>query len=262
MPATGWAAAEEPCHPDAPETIANYVRDGMALTRVACNADVATYFDAGLVEQSPATTAWLSPFISDIWKYLKQEYGSCAVARELPAPIGPGCEAFGAPKPMLAFLHKSGSGGGTIRQRFDASSSFRTTIDVGVSDFLEDNSTLRDTMVHEACHQVEGASQGVHDSPAFPVWGDSKWAEFCVFDFYTRTGRSLDARRAFDKFSSGSDGLPAGASNAAWFRDWFFPLWQQEGGSPAVMERFFGLLSQHSPSGWRTTTATPSTPGG
>ena len=102
-------------------------------------------------------------------------------------------------------------------------------------------------IVHKACHQVEGASQGVHESPAFAVWGDSKWAEFCVYDFYARTGRTADADRVLRSFSSSRDNLPAGAQGAAWFRDWFLPLWQDSGNNAEVMQRFFGLLSQHFP---------------
>lgn len=241
------AAAAE-CHPDAPNPLVDYIAGhGHSMTRVDCNTDVALYFDDGLKAEPTAQTAWIGPLVTDVWRYFKRAYGDCAVPRELPAPIGPGCESFGAPKPLLAFMHRDGVRGGTIKQRFDSNAGFRSTIDVGSGTWSSGDDGLRDMIVHEACHQIEGASQGVHDSPAFPIWGDSKWAEPCIFDFYLHSGRTEDAYRVFNQWVNGKDNLPPGASSAGWFRDWFFPIWQASGSSPDVMERFFGLLSQHFP---------------
>jgi hypothetical protein len=94
----GGAAA---CHPDAPDTLVDPIPDhnSTVMSRVDCNTDVAVYFDSGLRQIPSTETAWLSPFITDVWRYLKQEYGSCAVPRTLPAPIGQGCDSFGAPNP-------------------------------------------------------------------------------------------------------------------------------------------------------------------
>jgi hypothetical protein len=236
------------CHSDAPATLTDYISDHReALTRMVCNADVAVYFDNDLRALPAAGTAWVAPFVTDVWRYIKATYGSCSVPRNLPAPIGPNCQNFGAPKPALEFLHQNKHGGGTVANRFDSFSGFRTTIDVGDTGWNAGNGVLHDELVHEACHQVEGASQGVHESPAFQIWGDSKWAEFCVYDFYANTGRAADANRVMQLFTSHRDNLPAGAQNVAWFRDWFLPLWQDNGRNGAVMQRFFGLLSQYFP---------------
>ncbi|GAA2588358.1 hypothetical protein GCM10010435_78410 [Winogradskya consettensis] len=236
------------CHQDAPATLTDYISDHRdALTRTACNADVAVYFDNDLKALPAAHVAWVSPFVTDVWKYIKATYGKCDVDRQLPAPIGPGCTNFGAPKPALAFFHQGRHGGGTVNNRFDANSGFRTTIDVGDTGWDESNGVLHDEIVHEACHEVEGSSQGVHESPAFDVWGDSKWAEFCVYDFYANTGRTADAQRTEALFSGHADNLPAGAKDAHWFKDWFLPLWHDSGNNAAVMQRYFGLLSQHFP---------------
>ncbi|MFG1610473.1 ricin-type beta-trefoil lectin domain protein [Actinoplanes sp. NPDC049265] len=241
-------AADAGCHVDAPSVLTDYIEGhGQSMTRIDCDADVALYFDDGLQAAPAAETAWIGPLITDVWQYFKRSYGDCAVPRELPAPIGPGCEKFGAPKPLVAFLHRDAVRGGTIQQRFDAGSGYRNTIDVGSASWSPNNDSLRDRIVHEACHQVEGAGQGVHDSPAFSIWGDSKWAEFCVFDFYWHAGRAEDAYRVFNQWMNGKDDLPAGGKSAAWFRDWFVPIWQASGKSPAVMDRFFGLLSRHFP---------------
>jgi hypothetical protein len=248
VPAARPAHAAE-CHPDAPATLVDYIptHNSAVMKRVDCNTDVAVYFDSGL-QQIPATeTAWVSPFITDVWRYFKQEYGSFAVPRTLAAPIGPGCDSFGAPKPLIAFLHRDVVRGGTGLYRFRESSGFRNTIDVGSPSWSAGFSALHDLIIHEACHQVELAGQGVLGSPALTVWGDSKWAEFCMYDFYARTGRTADAKRVFSQFFNNRDKAPFGAVNAAWFRDWFFPLWRDNGGNPDVMERFFGLLSMYFP---------------
>ncbi len=86
------------CHSDAPATLTDYISDHKdALTRVSCNADVAVYFDNDLKAQAASSTAWISPFATDVWKYMKSAYGACATDRKLAAPVGPGCENFGAP---------------------------------------------------------------------------------------------------------------------------------------------------------------------
>ena len=237
------------CNPAAPDSFADdYVAAHTeALTRVFCDSNIAVYFDNDLRALPPAGTQWVFPFLGDVWRHYKDNYGSCAVARDLPPPIGPGCERFGQEQ-LYAFFHQNKHFGGTVANRFDAFSGFRNTIDAGDNGWSVNNATLRDVITHEACHIVEGASQGVHESPAFGgIWGDSKWAEICQYDFYVRTGRTADANRVFTQFTNGRDNLPTGAQNAAWFRDWFFPLWQESGNNVAFMDRFFGLLNRFFP---------------
>ncbi len=247
-PATPTAPAPVACHSDAPATLSDYVAGhGTAMTRVACNADVAVYFDADLRALSGAGTAWVTPFTTDVWRHMKDSYGACSTKPPLSEKVGTKCERFGEPKPALAFFHQGKHHGGTVANRFDSFANFRTTIDVGTNGWRESDGILHDMIVHEFCHHVEGSSQGVHESPAFPIWGDSKWAEFCVYDFYARTGRTADADRVFKMWTAGRDNLPPGARNAAWFKDWFYPLWKENGGNAAVMQRFFGLLAQHFP---------------
>ncbi|WP_222598453.1 discoidin domain-containing protein [Lentzea tibetensis] len=237
------------CHPDAPPTLNDYISDhATAMTRVSCNADAAVYFDAALLALPPAQTAWAPPFVAEVWRHYRDTYGSCAVNRPLPAPIGPNCVRFGHPKPLIAFFHQDRFHGGTVANRFDGFSGFRNTIDVGDNGWSINNATLRDVITHEECHIVEGASQGVHESPAFgEIWGDSKWAEICQYDFYRRSGRTADATRVFDQYMNNRDDLPQGANDVAWFRDWFHPLYVETGSNMAFMDRFYGLLNQHFP---------------
>ncbi|MEU0882681.1 discoidin domain-containing protein [Lentzea sp. NPDC005914] len=237
------------CHPDAPPTVTDYVAEHTPLmTRVSCNADAAVYFDPALLALPPSQTAWAIPFVAEVWRHYRETYGSCAVNRPLPAPIGPNCTRFGYPKPLIAFFHEGRYHGGTVVNRFDEFAGFRNTIDVGDDGWSVNNATLRDVITHEECHIVEGASQGVHESPAYgEIWGDSKWAEICQYDFYRKSGRTDDAKRVFNQYMNNRDDLPQGARQAAWFRDWFYPLYQETGSTMAFMDRFFGLLNQHFP---------------
>lgn len=243
------AHADPTCHADAPDTLADYFGHGGTLRRMTCDADVAVYFDAAMQQIPADQTAWISPFVGDVFRYVKLSYGACAVPRTLPAPIGPNCEAFGAPKPLIVFLHATSGNGyaGGNANRFDAFSGFRNTIDISAPNWSVGNTLDRDMIVHEIGHIVEGAGQGVHESPAYTIWGDSKWAEFLIYDFYANTGRTADASRVFAQFLNYRDNVPSGATNAAWFRDWFFPLWRDNGRSAAVMQRYFGLVSQFFP---------------
>lgn len=235
------------CHEDAPEKLTDFVAEHTTpMTRIDCNADVAVYYDDNLKALPARTTQWVTPFATDVWKYLKQAYGDCAAERTLAPEIG-GCENFGAPKPALFFLHKDSYSGGTVNGRFDPNSAFRTVNDIGYGNWDGTDGQLRDIIVHEACHQIELDGQGTHGSPAFGLWGDSKWAEFCLYDFYANTDRAEDAERVKTAFLKSRDDLPAGAADAAWFQDWFLPLWQDGGGKPDVMENYFGLLAQHFP---------------
>ena len=187
-----------------------------------------------------------SPFVTDVWKYIKATYGKCDVDRQLPAPIGPGCTNFGAPKPALAFFHQGRHGGGTVDNRFDANSGFRTTIDVGDTGWDESNGVLHDEIVHEACHEVEGSSRAyTNHLPSTCGVTRSGRSSASTTSTPTPVARLTRSDRAL--FSGHADNLPAGAKDAHWFKDWFLPLWHDSGNNAAVMQRYFGLLSQHFP---------------
>jgi hypothetical protein len=209
---------------------------GRGLTRTSCDADAVVYLDDTLRARPAGATAWIAPFTADVWRHIRTSYGSCVVDR-------PGCADFGGPV-VATYRHSPGPGGGTIRYRFDPATGYRPTIDVTGHSWAAQDPVLRDVIVHEACHHAEFDGQGILDSPAFDVWGDSKWAEFCLFDFYTATGRTADAERVRRQFLAGRDG----AHRTAWFRDWFLPLWEDGGRTADVQRRFFELLARHFPS--------------
>ena len=69
---------------------------------------------------------------------------------------------------------------------------------------------------------MESASNGVHGSPAYEIWGDSKWAEFYIYDLYTALGMDREAKGVYRRFTGNTDDFPRRGTR--WFRDWFYPL--------------------------------------
>jgi hypothetical protein len=161
-----------------------------------------------------------------MWAYSKQLYGG-----------------FG-PDPRLHSIHHQGRfGGGHPGDWFSALHDFRNSSDIGLGNWNETGGA-HDIATHEVCHVIESSSQNVHGSPAFGIWGDSKWAEICQYDTYRALGMTADAERVRTRFLNTTDSFPRAGTR--WFRDWFLPIYEQNGGNQ-VMLRFFRLLAQHFP---------------
>jgi hypothetical protein len=171
---------------------------------------------------------WLPTFISRAWRYSKTAYG----------------DGFG-PDPRIYSIHHAGRhGGGHAGYYGSPVHDYRNVSDCGTQPWQASNAYALDLPAHEIGHTVESANNGTHGSPAYEIWGDSKWAEFYIYDLYTALGMHRDARRVYHQFMTNTDGFPRPGTR--WFRDWFYPLWR-ECGQAAVMARFFRLLSQHFP---------------
>ena len=93
---------------------------------------------------------------------------------------------------------------------------------------------------------MEGANNGVHGSPGFAVWKDSKWIELYQYDLYVGLGFAAEARRVFERFTAQSDDFPRPGTQ--WFRDFFYPAWRDHGRSK-LMVNFFRLLARDFPKG-------------
>jgi hypothetical protein len=85
---------------------------------------------------------------------------------------------------------------------------------------------------------------GKHGSPAFNIWGDSKWMEFFQYDLYLGLGMTAHAQTVFTRFTNNMDTFPQAGTH--WFRDWFYPLWRDHGHAQAMVN-FFTLLAQYFP---------------
>ena len=188
--------------------------------------DCAIYLDPNVRR---AEAGWLPGYIGDVWRYSKATYG----------------EAFG-PDPRIYSVHHAGRhGGGHAGYYVSPVHDHHNISDCGLDSWRQRLNPLAPELpAHEIGHSVEGANNGTHGSPAYEVWGDSKWAEFFIYDVYTALGMNRDARRVQRQFTSNADSFPRPGTR--WFRDWFYPLWR-DCGQAAVMDRFFRLLAAHFP---------------
>ena len=202
----------------------HWFEHNQTLKLVDSNAWVVLYFDDD-VDRSK--TAWILPFMTKVWKYTVAHYGQYTDGQR--------------DGRLFAIYHQGKYSGGHPSTYFDASHDYRNVSDVGPGPFPDGDF---DISSHEVSHIVEGASRGVHNSPAFGIWHDSKWAEFYQFDLYTGLGMTTDANRVFDKFTNTVDDFPQAGTH--WFRDWFYPLWKDHGGVQ-VMVNYYQLLKDRFP---------------
>ncbi len=192
------------------------------LTLNYSNSSVNIYFDAAV---SPSIT-WMNQDFTNVWEYVKQNYGS-----------------FSDPKLNMVFHSKAGYSGGHPANVFDASHDYANVGDLGGSWATREGWNLH-ASIHEVGHIVEGGSKGVHNSPSFPIWGDSKWAEIFIYDVMKRLGWSADAQQAYNDFVVKAESFPS--PDTYWFRDWFYPIYDRADSS-AALNRYFELLSQYFP---------------
>ena len=193
------------------------------LSRVYYDNDLALYYDNDVNR----SIVWPTTIINDAWKYTKRTYG-----------------AFGSDAHLYAIFHTNKYSGGHPSTYFDASHDYRNVIDCGPGPWTAGSGNDLDLSIHEIGHIVEIASKGVHNSPAFGIWGDSKWCEIYIYDVYKGLGRTDDATRWYNLIINGSDNFPR--ANTHWFKDWFFPLYSNYGGS-AVLNKYFELLANYFP---------------
>jgi hypothetical protein len=190
------------------------------LKLVDYNDDVALYVDDDVDRK---TIDWVLPLATRIWQYTKQTYGD-----------------FGPENRLYWILHQGKYSGGHPSTYFDASHDKRNVSDVGPGPWPGPTGFSLDGPSHETGHVVESANNGMHGSPAFGIWMDSKWNEFYQYDLYVGLGLKADADRVLARFSGTADNFPQAGTH--WFRDWFFPLWRDHGHAQ-VMVRFFKLLA-------------------
>ncbi|WP_113700027.1 fibronectin type III domain-containing protein [Nonomuraea lactucae] len=195
-----------------------------SLTRMYYDNDVAIYSTSDF----DRSQTWVNDYVRKLWQYTKSNYGS-----------------FSNPR-LAAVLHPNPGGGvaGHIHGVFDSDADYRNKIDVTATSWEENKNNTRDVVAHEMAHIVEGGSNGVHNSPSFPIWEDSKWADIYVYDAFLGAGLTADAERWYADKIDDTDGYPRAKS--AWFKDWFYPIWKDHGKS-AVLSTYFKLLAQHFP---------------
>jgi hypothetical protein len=215
-----------------PETWQEHWFDHRQLLRLYyTDENCAVYLDPDVRRRQ---VAWLPGYISAAWGYAKATYGDGVT-------YGGG---FGPDPRIYSIHHAWRHGGGHAGYYVSPVHDYHNVSDCGLENWRESNPLARELPAHEIGHSVESANNSVHGSPAYEIWGDSKWAEFFIYDLYTGLGMDREARRVYHQFTGNADDFPRRGTR--WFRDWFFPLWR-ECGQAAVMARFFSLLAAHFP---------------
>ncbi|HSC89476.1 MAG TPA: hypothetical protein VLC09_19475 [Polyangiaceae bacterium] len=184
---------------------------------------VAVYADADVNRDQ---IGWMMPFFHDLWQYTVTHYGQFTDGTR--------------DGRVYMLFHQGRYSGGHPSTYFDASHDYRNVSDVGPGPHAIGSYGIP---VHEVAHIVELASRGYHGSPAFGIWGDSKWAEFYTYDIYVGLGMEAEAQQAYDDYIVKSDDFPEGHTTF-WFRDWFYPLWRDYG-HVEVMANYFRLVAEH-----------------
>ncbi|MFT3926446.1 MAG: hypothetical protein QM778_28130 [Myxococcales bacterium] len=179
------------------------------LKLVAYNDWVALYFDDDVDRKQ---TEWILPFMTRVWQYTVEHYGQFTDGKR--------------DGRLYAIYHQGKYSGGHPSTYFDGSHDYRNVSDVGPGPFPDGSYAIS---THEVSHVVEGASRQMHGSPAFNIWGDSKWAEFYQYDLYMGLGMTEEAQRVYKGFTATTDDFPSPGTH--WFRDWFYPLWRDHGGT-------------------------------
>ena len=187
--------------------------------------DCAIYLDRDVRRDE---ARWLPGYIGAVWRYSKATYG----------------EAFGPDPRIYAIFHAGRHGGGHAGYYVSPVHDHHNVSDCGLGGWRESDPLAPELPTHEIGHTVESANNGRHGSPAYEVWGDSKWAEFFIYDVYTALGMDDHAKRVHRQFTGNRDDFPRRGTR--WFRDWFYPLWR-DCGQAAVMDRFFKHLAAHFP---------------
>ncbi|KAI9088853.1 hypothetical protein DFS34DRAFT_639844 [Phlyctochytrium arcticum] len=254
------------CHSDAPRSLTGYIdrettssSNNLHFSRVSCNYDVALYMSDALKALPSQTTQWIVPFYNKVWKYLKKTYGGCTVDRQIPASAGgPGCRDFGAPKPLVVQLGVPGAGwyNGWYKSydRFDPSFgnervNFRSYLTATFDGWSDTNFAIKQKTIYALCILVEYASQGVHHTPMVNyVWGQDNFSEMCMYDVFRNTGFAAEAAQEYDILMAKTQSKhPSDATNVNWFKDWFWPLYQENNHTMSFQSTYFGLMSQYFP---------------
>ncbi|MFR9727949.1 hypothetical protein ACL03H_01890 [Saccharopolyspora sp. MS10] len=196
------------------------------LRLVDHNDAVALYFDSDV---DPAAAEWLLPYLTSMWQYAQRTYGNDG-------------NKMNADR-LYSIHHEGKHSGGHPSTVYDESHDFRNVSDVGGNDWTTPQYEI---VTHETGHIVESIATGKHGSPAFGLWGDSKWMEFYIHDVYIGLGMDAEAQEFHDRMMAEDhvDDFPRAGTH--WYRDWFHPLWRDHGGAE-VMVRYFGLLGEHFP---------------
>ena len=210
-----------------PETITNTIRpDDPVVTRVFYDDEIAVYFGDGMDPE----VNWMNDFIKNSWIYIKETYGY-----------------FGPDNRIYVVAHKNPEYNfATINTRFDPGFGFRNVIDLGGAwDWENPQQVNFEVIAHELSHIVEGGSKDIGGgSPSFVFWADGPWPEIFVYDLYRALGEDAWADDWLERMLKNTNTHLGGTERFFFFRDWFYPLYQEFGGAE-FYNTYFNILSEN-----------------
>jgi len=201
----------------------HWLDHSMNLTLAYYDQEVAVYKDDAI----DANITWPYKLMSDVWKYSKKNYGQ-----------------MGDDQRLYVILH--GGAFGLIGQPvyyFDTDGDHRNIVDVSTTDW---NNFIfpEPALIHETCHVVESVTNGIKGSPAFEIWGDSKWQDIFIYDLYRAMGMKDKVDAWYNFYMTDQVDYPR--KGTYWFRDWWLPIYTKYG-EGAVLNKFFVELSKNFP---------------
>lgn len=203
----------------------NWLEHELLLMRHSYNDSVVLYYD----QDMDTKVTWPLRALTKIWNYTWKTYGGFGEDKRLKVALHGGTYSGGHPGYYLSNSH------GNINM-----------IDVGLSTeaWRDSLSGPLDILTHEVGHIVEGTSYNTLESPAFGIWGDSKWMEIYQYDVYLGLGWKDKAIDWHNRMMLVEDDFPQPGTQ--WYADWFYPIYENYGQSK-VLNGFFKLLSEHFP---------------
>ncbi|MCP9611490.1 fibronectin type III domain-containing protein [Coprobacter tertius] len=182
--------------------------------------DIAIYYD----DDMDKSITWPKEVFGDIWRYCKKVYGDYSDPR------------------LEVYFHAGKYSGGHPSTWSRADHHYKNILDLGTGAGTNEawqsyGGNNLDLPVHEIGHIMEGASLHVHGSPERVVWGDSKYAEIFNYDVYVGCGLTDQAER-WKKMQMENNDSSTPAPGIYWFRDFYYPIYSQYGGSKLLADFF------------------------
>jgi hypothetical protein len=152
---------------------------------------------------------------------------------------------------LLVFIHQGRYGGGHAFYSYNDDHDSKSGIDVALGSWYKQMGDQVEIPIHETGHVIESMAFDTYTSPAFHLWGDSKWMEIYNYDVYLALDMDSYAEDAYSRYMNNSDNYPT--ANSRWFRNWFYPIYNNYG-KTEVLVKFFKLMSENFPKNGQTYT--------
>ena len=196
----------------------HWIDHDQILKKASETEDTAIYFDADVGQ---ASASWIQPFVTSLWKYTKQTFGTPGDGR------------------LYAVFHAGRYEGWHTASIFDPTHDHRGVIDIGSADkafwmMLQQPSRV----AYPIGDLMEKSAFGYDTLPSRGIT-EQQFIYFFAYDALKAVGMSADAEAWLGSLMTYSVDFPR--PSTFWSRDWFYPLWLNYGGI-GVFTRFVHLV--------------------